>query len=145
MCYLIRLWRQLKPNVTSRFREVGSTFGLERWMTRRLKFFQSDFEEHLYHSTCECVPVLQSVRGGEVDLTMMSIQLNKAIWSVWSTSDPRTDNILFAEFNSTGPGIAGASRPSFATLLNSSQAAAYTIATTVGSDFAEWVDQAYLA
>ena len=71
-------------------------------------------------------------------------QLNKAVWSVWSTTDPRTDNILFAEYNSTGPGVLNADRPSFATILTSSQAAQYTIDTTLGADWESWVDPDYL-
>ncbi|GJE96175.1 carbohydrate esterase family 8 protein [Phanerochaete sordida] len=76
--------------------------------------------------------------------TIITAPLDKAIWSEWQSSDPRTDNILFAEFNSTGSGVSGASRPSFATVLTSSQAAQFTIATTVGSDWATWVDTTYL-
>lgn len=58
---------------------------------------------------------------------------------------PNTDHILFAEYNSTGPGVSGASRPSFSTILTSSQASAYTISSTVGSDYASWVDTTYLS
>ncbi|KAJ7687835.1 pectin lyase fold/virulence factor [Mycena rosella] len=49
--------------------------------------------------------------------TVITAPMNKALWSVWSTDDPQTDNILFAEFNTTGIGSSGASRPSFATVL----------------------------
>jgi pectinesterase len=52
--------------------------------------------------------------------------------------------VFFAEYNTTESGISGVSRPAFATMLSASQAAAYTIATTVGSDYASWVDAAYL-
>ncbi|GJE96176.1 pectinesterase [Phanerochaete sordida] len=76
--------------------------------------------------------------------TVITAPLDKAIWSEWQATDPRTDNILFAEFNSTGSGVAGADRPSFATLLTSSQAAQFTIATTIGADWATWVDTTYL-
>lgn len=78
-------------------------------------------------------------------INVSQIQLNKAVWSQWNVGDPRTDNILFAEFNSTGPGVANAARPSFATILTASEAEQYTIATAVGSDFATWVDATYLA
>lgn len=77
--------------------------------------------------------------------TVITAPLNKAIWSEWQTSDPRTDNILFAEFNSTGSGVAGAARPSFATVLTSTQASQYSIATTVGANWASWVDTSYLS
>ena len=72
-------------------------------------------------------------------------QLNKAIWSEWSSSNPMTDHILFAEYQSTGPGVSGASRPSFATILTQSEADQYTIASTVGSDYSSWVDTSYLS
>ncbi|EJD03925.1 uncharacterized protein FOMMEDRAFT_187176 [Fomitiporia mediterranea MF3/22] len=77
--------------------------------------------------------------------TVVDSPLNKAVWSQWNVGDPRTDNILFAEYNSTGSGVADASRPSFATILTSSEADQYTIASAVGSDFADWVDADYLA
>ncbi|KAL5518910.1 hypothetical protein ACEPAH_593 [Sanghuangporus vaninii] len=77
--------------------------------------------------------------------TVIDAPLNSAIWSIWNTGDPRTDNILFAEFNSTGPGVANANRPSFATLLTGGQADQYTIASAVGSDYTEWVDTDYLS
>ncbi|KAL0961177.1 hypothetical protein HGRIS_006149 [Hohenbuehelia grisea] len=76
--------------------------------------------------------------------TYVTLPLNKAIWSVWNTGDERTDHVFLAEYNTTGSGVSGASRPSFATMLSSSQAGSYTIATAVGSDYASWVDSAYL-
>jgi len=76
--------------------------------------------------------------------TYITAPLNKAIWSVWNTGDERTSNILFAEYNSTGSGVSGASRPSFATVLSASQANSYTISSAVGSDYANWVDAAYI-
>jgi len=75
--------------------------------------------------------------------TVVTAPFNKALWSVWNTGDPRTDNILFADYNSTGSGVSGASRPSFATLLSSSQATAYSISSAVGSDYTTWVDMSY--
>ncbi|KAG6889856.1 hypothetical protein C0992_003835 [Termitomyces sp. T32_za158] len=76
--------------------------------------------------------------------TVITAPLNKALWSIWSTATPNTSNILFAEYNSTGSGVSGASRPSFATVLSASQAAAYSISSAVGGDYASWVDAAYL-
>ncbi|KAF8162526.1 pectinesterase [Mycena galopus ATCC 62051] len=76
--------------------------------------------------------------------TVITAPMNKALWSVWSASDPNTDDILFAEFNTTGSGASGASRPSFATVLTAAQAATYSISSAVGSDFASWVDAAYI-
>ncbi|KAJ7697619.1 pectinesterase [Mycena rosella] len=76
--------------------------------------------------------------------TVITAPMNKALWSVWSTDDPRTDNILFAEFNTTGTGSSGASRPSFATVLTTTEASSFSISSAVGSDFASWVDAAYI-
>ncbi|KAJ7918381.1 pectin lyase fold/virulence factor [Mycena leptocephala] len=76
--------------------------------------------------------------------TVITASMNKALWSIWNTGDPRTDDILFAEFNTTGSGASGASRPSFATVLTATQAANYSISSAVGSDFASWVDAAYV-
>lgn len=76
--------------------------------------------------------------------TVVTAPLNKAIWSVWNTGDERTSNILFAEYNTTGSGVSGATRPSFATMMSASQAASYSISSAVGSDYANWVDAAYL-
>ncbi|KAJ6478800.1 pectinesterase [Mycena vitilis] len=76
--------------------------------------------------------------------TLITAPMNKALWSVWSAAEPNTDNILFAEFNTTGSGASGASRPSFATVLTASQAASYSISSAVGSDYATWVDAAYI-
>ncbi|KAJ7655432.1 pectinesterase [Mycena rosella] len=76
--------------------------------------------------------------------TVITAPMNKALWSVWSTDDPQTDNILFAEFNTTGTGSSGASRPSFATVLTATEASSFSISSAVGSDFASWVDAAYI-
>ncbi|KAJ7735761.1 pectinesterase [Mycena metata] len=76
--------------------------------------------------------------------TVITAPMNKALWSVWSTSDPQTDNVLFADFNTSGSGASGAVRPSFATALTATQAATYSISSAVGSDFATWVDAAYV-
>ena len=70
--------------------------------------------------------------------------MNKAIWSQWSSSDPNTDHVFFAEYNSTGSGVEGASRPSFATVLNESDAEGYTVVTALGDDYASWVDTDYM-
>ena len=71
--------------------------------------------------------------------------MNKAIWSQWSSSTPNTDHILFGEYNSQGDGAENVSRPSFVTVLSSSQAASYTISSTLGSDYTSWVDTSYLS
>ena len=74
----------------------------------------------------------------------MTAPLNHSIWSTWNPGNPQTSNVFFAEYNSYGSGVVGAIRPSYATVLSASQAASYNIATAVGSDYASWVDAAYL-
>jgi len=76
--------------------------------------------------------------------TVVTAPFNKALWSIWDPGDDRTDHVLFAEYNSTGSGVSGATRPSFATVLSASQASAYSISSAVGSDYATWVDASYL-
>ncbi|KAF8901552.1 carbohydrate esterase family 8 protein [Mucidula mucida] len=76
--------------------------------------------------------------------TQVTAPLNSALWSVWNDDDERTDHILFAEYNTQGSGADGAHRPDFATVLSASEADEYSIASAVGSDYAEWVDVDYL-
>ncbi|OJD29429.1 pectinesterase family protein [Diplodia corticola] len=64
--------------------------------------------------------------------------ISPAGWAVWQTSNPQTDNVLFGEFNNTGPGSWSSSRASFATNLTESQAAAYKLSAWVGST--SWLD-----
>ncbi|KAF5722042.1 pectinesterase [Fusarium mundagurra] len=60
-------------------------------------------------------------------------------WATWSSSNPQTsENVLFGEFNNTGPGNWTSSRASFATKLTESQAAAYSLGSFVGST--SWLD-----
>ncbi|KIM26851.1 carbohydrate esterase family 8 protein [Serendipita vermifera MAFF 305830] len=61
-------------------------------------------------------------------------------WSVWSSSDTRTDHVTFGEYNNSGSGAWSSSRASFATKLSS----AVKIATVLGSGYASWVDSTYL-
>lgn len=76
--------------------------------------------------------------------TVITAPLNKTVWSIWNVGDERTDNVFFADFNSTGPGIAGAQRAGFGSQLTTEQAAAFNISSAIGSDFATWVDTSYL-
>ncbi|KAL9712368.1 hypothetical protein Ac2012v2_003605 [Leucoagaricus gongylophorus] len=76
--------------------------------------------------------------------TVVTAPFNTALWSEWSTSTPNTDHVFFADYNTSGGGVSGASRPSFATVLSASQAAAYTISSAVGSDYTSWVDTSYV-
>lgn len=69
--------------------------------------------------------------------------LSTTVWSKWSESDPRTNNVFLADFNTTG--INGeVSRPSFSAELTSSEAAAFSIASAVGNDYENWVDASYI-
>lgn len=66
--------------------------------------------------------------------------LNSALWSEWNDGDARTDHVVFADYNTEGT----YSRPSWATEMDASSAAQFTIASAVGSDYADWVDADYL-
>lgn len=76
-----------------------------------------------------------------IDTTVSDI-VAPALWEEWSSSEPNTADVLFADYGTTG--ISDISRPSFATLLTSSEAATYTISYVLGSDYADWVDTSYL-
>ncbi|KAJ7738353.1 pectin lyase fold/virulence factor [Mycena metata] len=69
--------------------------------------------------------------------------MNKTIWSIWDPGDDRTDFILFGEYDSFGPGVAGADRANFSTVLTGAQAAQYTLVDAI-PDYREWVDGEYL-
>ncbi|KAJ6585567.1 carbohydrate esterase family 8 protein [Mycena capillaripes] len=69
--------------------------------------------------------------------------MNKTIWSIWNPGDERIDFILFAEYDSFGPGVANADRPSFSTVLPRLQAAQYTLSSTL-PNYRDWVDTDYL-
>lgn len=69
----------------------------------------------------------------------LSNVVNSAGWEVWSSSDTRTADVSFGEYSNTGAGASG-TRASFSSKLSS----ALTISTVLGSDYASWVDSAYL-
>jgi pectin methylesterase-like acyl-CoA thioesterase len=69
--------------------------------------------------------------------------IQPAGWKIWSTTDPRTDHITFAEFNNSGPGNwenNAAARQAFGncTLLTSDT---YTLEAVMGST--DWIDLTY--
>ncbi|KAL9948442.1 hypothetical protein ACHAQF_004179 [Verticillium nonalfalfae] len=64
--------------------------------------------------------------------------ISPAGWSVWQTSNPQTDNVLFGEFNNVGPGNWTDSRATFATKLTEAQASQYKLETFIGST--SWLD-----
>ncbi|CAK4032051.1 carbohydrate esterase family 8 [Lecanosticta acicola] len=74
--------------------------------------------------------------------TSMTDVINSAGWAEWSTSEPNTDHVTFAEYGNTGAGSKG-TRASFATTLSEPVA----ISDVLGSNYtsASWVDTAYMA
>ncbi|CAG7975160.1 unnamed protein product [Penicillium salamii] len=69
--------------------------------------------------------------------------INPSGWKIWSTSDPRTAAVTFAEFNNTGPGNwenNEAAREAFgyATLLTEDT---YSLASVM--DSTDWIDMTY--
>ena len=67
-------------------------------------------------------------------------QINEAGWSVWQTSNPQTNGVLFGEYNNSGPSSwkASTQRASFATNLTQAQAQSYTLSTWIGDT--TWLD-----
>lgn len=67
--------------------------------------------------------------------------INPAGWSIWSTSSPQTSNVVFGEFNNTGPSSwqAGSGRASFATNMTSEQVAVYSLSNVIGDT--SFIDQ----
>ena len=73
--------------------------------------------------------------------TSLSNVINSAGWHIWSTDDPNTAHVTFAEHDNTGAGAEG-TRASFATKLSS----ALKIRGILGSSYASqfYVDTNYL-
>ena len=67
--------------------------------------------------------------------------INSAGWTIWSTSSPQTSNVVFGEFNNSGPASwqAGSVRASFATNMTSDQVAVYSLSSVVGDT--SFIDQ----
>ncbi|KAI0314507.1 carbohydrate esterase family 8 protein [Amylostereum chailletii] len=77
--------------------------------------------------------------------TTITAPIEPALWSIWHPDEPNTDNVFYADFNTTGSGLPGdVERPGFATVLSASEAEAFTIESVLGGDYAEWVDADYL-
>ncbi|KAH7031705.1 pectin lyase fold/virulence factor [Microdochium trichocladiopsis] len=73
----------------------------------------------------------------------LSDVIQPAGWKVWSTTDPRTDHITFAEYNNTGPGnwennVGAREAFQYSTLLTSDQ---YTLSSVMSST--DWIDLTY--
>ncbi|KAJ7490673.1 pectin lyase fold/virulence factor [Mycena latifolia] len=75
--------------------------------------------------------------------TYLTAPLNKTIWSIWNPGDERIDDILFAEYDSFGPGVVHANRPNFSTILTRPEAAQYTLSSAL-PNYRDWVDTEYL-
>ncbi|CUA73916.1 putative pectinesterase A [Rhizoctonia solani] len=73
-----------------------------------------------------------------VQNTDIGSHIDAAGWSVWSSSTPNTDHVLFGEYNNSGSGAWKSGRASFATKLS----AGVSISTALGST--SWIDSAYL-
>ncbi|KAJ8062311.1 hypothetical protein OCU04_008858 [Sclerotinia nivalis] len=72
--------------------------------------------------------------------TSMSNVIAGAGWSVWSSSSPNTQDVLFEEHSNTGAGASG-TRANFA----HSYSTPYTISGLLGSSYTSWVDTSYLS
>jgi len=70
--------------------------------------------------------------------------INAAGWDKWSTTQPNTASVTFAEYVNTGPGSSTSQRARFSTQLSSSTAAKYSISAVLGSGYTTWVDSNYL-
>ncbi|KAF9529465.1 pectin lyase fold/virulence factor [Crepidotus variabilis] len=76
--------------------------------------------------------------------TTVTAPLQTSLWSIWNTGDERTDHVTYGDYATSGSGVSSsASRPSWAPLLSSSAAAAYTLSSALGGDTA-WIDKNYL-
>lgn len=64
--------------------------------------------------------------------------INAAGWSVFSSSSPQTDDVLFGEYNNSGPGSDLTDRASFAKALSKEEAEAYSLTNWVGDT--SWID-----
>ncbi|VDB90116.1 unnamed protein product [Peniophora sp. CBMAI 1063] len=73
--------------------------------------------------------------------------LNAALWSIWSTATPLTDEVTYADYGTWGPGVpwnVSQARANFSTHLTTKEAASYNIGFALGSDWHTWVDSRYL-
>ncbi|ORY81304.1 carbohydrate esterase family 8 protein [Leucosporidium creatinivorum] len=73
----------------------------------------------------------------------LSSIINPAGWSSWSSSTPNTDHVVYGEYQNTGSGASTSKRASFSTVLTTKQSQEYGIAEVLGSDWSDWVDEAY--
>ncbi|KAH7025592.1 carbohydrate esterase family 8 protein [Macrophomina phaseolina] len=71
--------------------------------------------------------------------TSLSNIINSAGWVQWGSSDPRTDNVNFAEYKNSGAGASTSGRASFSKQLSSP----VSISEVLGSNYADWIDTSY--
>ncbi|CUS15888.1 unnamed protein product [Tuber aestivum] len=63
-------------------------------------------------------------------------------WTAWSTTDPRTDAVYYAEYNNMGASAWGSSRASFAKQIGKDEAEGrWSVKGTLGSD--SWIDSRF--
>lgn len=65
--------------------------------------------------------------------------IRPAGWSIWNKNDPRTSNVIFAEYNNGGSRPWSSSRAPFATQLSASQASKYSLNSVFGGK-TSWID-----
>lgn len=67
--------------------------------------------------------------------------ISDAGWAVWSTGSPQTSNVIFGEYNNTGPGSwqTGSARASFATNMTADQVGPYSLSSWIGDT--SFIDQ----
>jgi len=70
--------------------------------------------------------------------------INAAGWTQWTTSQPNTSGVTFAEYGNTGAGSSTSQRARFSTQLTSSTSSKYSISAVLGSGYTTWVDSNYL-
>ncbi|KAJ4469233.1 carbohydrate esterase family 8 protein [Lentinula aciculospora] len=75
--------------------------------------------------------------------TILSVAPDPALWSLWDGEADSIDNVLNADYNTTGSGAIDIARASWAVELTTSEAAQYSISSAVGSDWQDWVDVSY--
>ncbi|XEV01845.1 hypothetical protein FSHL1_007132 [Fusarium sambucinum] len=61
--------------------------------------------------------------------TELSADIASVGWTAWTKSDPRTENVIFGEFDNSGPGASSGNRASFAKQLSNEEVAQFQIGT----------------
>ncbi|KAI2472848.1 carbohydrate esterase family 8 protein [Annulohypoxylon bovei var. microspora] len=76
--------------------------------------------------------------------TYLDASISSAGWSVWGSSDPRTDGILFGEYKNRGPGASTGSRASFSEQLSDADAKQFQLANFFSSQGTSWINMTYV-